>query len=254
MKKIAFLFLIYDIINHEKLWHDFFTNASPNKYTIYIHYKIDVKLQYFDHCKLKNCIPTQWGNISLVKAQNLLLKMAMKDNNNKNFIFCSDSCIPVKPFDYIYKNLNHNFSYFSYFPTGSSFPRCIKTLIYIDKQYIKKASQWCILARKHVALLLLTDIYIKWFDYTIGDEHCYITYLHYLGREHEIIKSDNSGSTSTTYNIWNKWNDKHPVTYNNVTYDQMIELVKSKHFFARKFSSECNLNLFWKIILFIAKT
>jgi hypothetical protein len=39
MKKIAFLFLIYDIINLEELWNKFFLNVDKNKYTIYIHYK-----------------------------------------------------------------------------------------------------------------------------------------------------------------------------------------------------------------------
>ena len=38
MKKIAFLFLIYDILNLEELWRYFFLNVDKNKYTIYIHF------------------------------------------------------------------------------------------------------------------------------------------------------------------------------------------------------------------------
>jgi hypothetical protein len=34
--KIAFCFLIYDIINHEDLWNIFFANVDNNKYNIYI--------------------------------------------------------------------------------------------------------------------------------------------------------------------------------------------------------------------------
>ena len=41
MKKIAFLFLIYDIINFEDIWNIFFLNVDTNKYNIYIHYKHD---------------------------------------------------------------------------------------------------------------------------------------------------------------------------------------------------------------------
>ena len=41
MKKIAFCFLIYDIINHEELWNIFFQNVDTNKYNIYIHYKFN---------------------------------------------------------------------------------------------------------------------------------------------------------------------------------------------------------------------
>jgi hypothetical protein len=38
-KKIAFLFLIYDEINHEEIWKLFFNSIDINKYNIYIHYK-----------------------------------------------------------------------------------------------------------------------------------------------------------------------------------------------------------------------
>ncbi len=38
-KKIAFCFLIYDKINQETLWYDWFKNVDKNKYNIYIHYK-----------------------------------------------------------------------------------------------------------------------------------------------------------------------------------------------------------------------
>jgi hypothetical protein len=39
MKKLAFCFLIYDVINHEELWKLFFDRVDPSKYSIYIHYK-----------------------------------------------------------------------------------------------------------------------------------------------------------------------------------------------------------------------
>ena len=44
MKKIAFCFLIYDTINHEELWNNFFKNVDPAKYNIYIHYKYNKQL------------------------------------------------------------------------------------------------------------------------------------------------------------------------------------------------------------------
>ena len=47
MKKIAFLFLIYDVINQEELWNSFFSNIDPNKYSIYIHYKNNTPLNLY---------------------------------------------------------------------------------------------------------------------------------------------------------------------------------------------------------------
>ncbi len=75
-KKIAFCFLIYDSINHEELWNNFFANADRNKYTIYIHYKENLPLKHFEDNKIKNSIPTAWGDKSLVKASNLLFRTA----------------------------------------------------------------------------------------------------------------------------------------------------------------------------------
>ena len=82
MKKIAFCFLIYDIINHEELWDLFFLNVNKDKYNIYIHYKKNVKLKYFEKYKLKNCIETKYYDVTLVLAQNLMLREAYKDVNN----------------------------------------------------------------------------------------------------------------------------------------------------------------------------
>ena len=52
MKKIAFCFLIYDTINHEDLWFLFFKNVNKDKYNIYIHYKDNKPLKYFEEYKL----------------------------------------------------------------------------------------------------------------------------------------------------------------------------------------------------------
>lgn len=76
MKKIAFCFLIYDKINLEELWNIFFKNVDNNKYNIYIHYKTDKPLQYFEKYKLKECIETKYADVSLIHAHNLLLKQA----------------------------------------------------------------------------------------------------------------------------------------------------------------------------------
>ena len=81
-KKIAFCFLIYDKINHEELWNNFLKNVDKNKYNIYIHYKTNKPLKYFEQYKLKNTVETKWCGESLVKAQNLLLEEAVKDKNN----------------------------------------------------------------------------------------------------------------------------------------------------------------------------
>jgi hypothetical protein len=248
-KKIAFCFLIFDSINQEELWHQFFQNVDTSKYTIYIHYKENKPLKYFEPYKLKNCIETSWANISLVKAQNLLLEEGLKDEENSHFIFLSNSCIPIKPFSHIYNNLDTDYSYFSVCPMEASFPRCDYALQFLEKKYIKKSSQWCILNRKHADILTKNTEYFNWFDQPgmIPDEQCYITYLYYKHLQNEIISTDSvdKGATAKVYaTTFVNWIN-HGInvkTYEYISQDELDELINSKSFFARKFEINCNLD------------
>jgi len=244
--KIAFCFLIYDIINQEELWNLFFKNVDKSKYNIYIHYKYNKQLKYFEKFKLDNCIETKYGDITLVKAQNLLLEKAIMDDKNKLFIFVSNSCIPLKCFDFIYNNLNEEFSYFNITPQTQCFPRCNQSLNLIDNKYIQKASQWCILNRKHAELMINNREYIKWFDYesTIPDEHCYITNIYFHNLQHQIITTPNLANGATTFANWEGMDYKYPCNrglqiYGNITEEELFHLINSKCLFGRKFKREC---------------
>jgi hypothetical protein len=237
MRKIAFCFLIYDIINHEELWNLFFNNIDPNKYSIYIHYKNNISLKYFNKYKLKKRIQTKYADISLVKAQNILLYEALKDLDNTNIIFLSGSCIPVKPFDYIYNILKPEYSYFSEVSQNGCFPRCDLSLEYVDKKYIFKTSQWCIINRRHADLMLKYKDYLKWFSKIYAaDEHCYITNIMHHNLENEICNE-----FDPTYVNWSKGGPR-PLTYNSITDENLLLLVSSKHLFARKFDKGCDLS------------
>ncbi len=255
-KKIAFLFLIYDKINHENIWIDFFKQDTENKCTIYIHYKYNIKSDFFEKYKLKECVETAWGDISLVRAQNLLLTEAFKDPYNQHFIFCSNSCIPFKTFNYVYNFLNESFSYFNILSQESCFPRCTSSLNYIDKDNVKKASQWCILNRNHTKKILETDIYFKWFKDTVGDEHCYITYLYYIGEEANLIRTFNSAESATTFTNWPdmiyRYGHRIPniKNYHVIGTNEILFLLRSRCLFGRKFSSDCNLILLRRLLDF----
>ena len=153
-KKVALCFLIYDKINHEEIWYKWLKNINKSKYNIYIHYKEDKKLKYFNDYKLKNCIETCYGCLSVVQAQNLILEEALKDKNNHHFIWLSQSCLPFKSFNYIYKNLDTTKSYFNKFPDSQVFPRGDNLLKYFERKNIKKASMPAIINRKHAILFI----------------------------------------------------------------------------------------------------
>jgi hypothetical protein len=262
-KKLALLFLIYDEINHEKLWYDYLSQinnrTSPHKtdvkYSIYIHYKNNKELKFFEKNKINNSIDTKWGDISLVKAQNVLLGEALKDKNNTHFIFLSNSCIPLKNFNHIYDNIQLDKSYFNIAPNGI-FPRYDNIKEHTDSNNIMKASQWSILCRKHADILYNDrDIYCKWFENTpIPDEGAYITYLNHMKCQNELITTNNSANNATTFTNWSDMDYKYvgnesPKYYKNITNDEFDYLVNnSKCFFGRKFHQECNLSYLYKLL------
>ena len=249
-KKIAFCFLIYEEINHEELWYNFLKNIDKTKYNIYIHYKVDKPLKYFNEYKLKNTIETCWGCLSVVQAQNLILKEAIKDDMNQHFIWLSDSCVPLKSFDYIYKFLDTNKSYFNISPDSQVFPRANNVMKYIDRTNIKKANMASIINRKHALLFVNNDENISnWFKGINNvDEIVYITLLHHNNLQNELVLTSNIAAGSIIFAAWSDMiNYKHfdkskkqnAYTYNYICTEELDYLIQSKSLFARKFNKKC---------------
>jgi hypothetical protein len=257
MNKIAFLFLIYDMINHENIWHRYFRDGiRKSQYNIYIHYKTDVRLEFFDEYKIdkSKIIDTKYADISIVKAQNILIKEALKDVKNTHFIFLSGSCIPLKSFDYLYHYLEPKYSYFHVADPDDCFPDCEVALQYIPKRHIHKASQWSILNRKHGALLSdaadASDTYLRWFEDTYApDELCYISYLSYIYNDtldDEIIATSyhSPPEVATTFANWEDMNytfvsERELKNYKNISEEELNHLLRSKSLFGRKFKPSC---------------
>ncbi len=276
MKKIAFLFLVYDDIVFDDLWAAFFESTDHTKYSIYIHDKND-KPGRFDKYKLPTTVDTEWAKISLVKAQNLLLEEALKDPHNERFIFLSQSCVPVKTFEYIYEYLFYNeCSIFNRRPI--EFPPRYKGLQYILENFhfatlykfneinqVYKASQWCILNRKHASLLSDKQKFnnSRWHNIFgnifAPDEIFYLTILMNL-KLHDEIKTTDDLSYSSTFDNWGplpkwareKFGYKGPQdfkfarplknrvkTYQQIQQKELDYLLDSESLFARKFTKHC---------------
>ena len=99
--KVAFLGLIIDTILHEPVWEYFFQSAPLDAFSLYVHRKpkMPPRLRpFFRSTALpqKQSAATKWGE--LVPGINALLRAALTDVNNYQFVFVSTSTIPVKPF------------------------------------------------------------------------------------------------------------------------------------------------------------
>ncbi len=181
-----------------------------------------------------------------MKAFNVLLRHALEDTDNENFIFLSGACVPFKGFDYIYNNLHLNYSYFNIAPHSACFPRCNNALKYLEKQCIQKASLWCILNKKHSNIMLKDEENcMKWFDACENsDEHCYITTIFYNNLQDEIISTPNIAKDATTFVNWQGMDYKYPSyfglkNYSVITKEEIMYLLQSKSFFRRKFNKDC---------------
>lgn len=253
-KKISFCFLIYDKINNEELWYNYFKKIDPDKYNIYIHYKKDTPLKYLDKFKLSSTVDTCWGCLSIVLAQNHILKEAIKDPNNQHFIWLSQACIPLKPFNYIYNTLDTTKSYFNLFPDSDRFPRANNLLKYISKDKIKKAAMPSVINRKHAELFIYNEWELNnWFKNIKNvDELAYITLLHYYNLEEELVLTDFMAADSVVFAPWVKMKNykpfkksgtyfwKIPTMYYKICQEELAYLIDSKSLFARKFIDNCS--------------
>jgi Core-2/I-Branching enzyme len=253
MKKIAFCFLIYDVINHEELWNMFFTNVDKNKYNIYIHYKTNAPLQYFDRYKLTNCIETRYENQTIPLAYNLLFQTAYEsDPDNYKFVIVSGSCIPFKSFSFIYDKLTRdNYGYFNVCPQIQCFPTCNPLLAFVKREHISKSHNWFILNRTLVEKLcigkdrILNEYYVNVYA---PAEYYYYTYIKILNLEREVITTMNAASEASTFTNWQGMNYKYPCqgglkNYSSISEQEIKHLIQSDCLFGRKFNRECILSL-----------
>jgi hypothetical protein len=248
MKKIAFCFLIYDIINHEELWNIFFKDVDKEKYTIYVHYKTQKQLKYFEQYKLTNCIETRYEDHTIPLAYNILFQAAYEDIDNNKFIIVSGACVPFKSFNYIYdKMMNDDLGYFNVSPQSQCFPNCNSLLNVIDAKYISKSHNWFILNRLLVENLCIDKDYILTTQFNkiyAPAEYYYITYIKILGLEEHIQTTENKANEATTFTNWVGMDYKYPCfrslkNYTSISQEEIQYLLESPCLFGRKFNREC---------------
>jgi len=260
-KKLAFLFLTRGDLYQTDLWEGFFPVENENLYNIYSHPKHPDKISKDSLLaektisdRIKN---TKWGDISLVKATFRLLRHAYRDDEeNKKFILLSESCIPIRNFKYIYQDLNTTQTPQSYIwsynlktrPNHKAIGRRYKKFTgkkMISKKRYRNQSQWMILDREHVKIIL--DHHLKFIKYfknvNIPDEVYFINLL--------LVKLNGQQfrtqivNQRKTYKIWDtEKGGSHPITFSEITPEQITEihqLPNENYYFLRKVSPETKL-------------
>ena len=268
--KIAFIFLTIGDIKQIKIWMQFL-KGNEDKYNIYVHPKYPNQINsVFKKYIINKNISTSWGDISLVDATNLLIEEALKDPFNKKIILVSDSCIPIKKFNYIYNIVlfDHK-SWFNYYKPSSyngGSREHIRRLLDLNYKIRKKTyitDQWMILDRKHALLLARNKHLIVFFrkPRLFPDEMYYITLLHmiYSNIKDELkFKMSNyqeyQKHNKITYAKWydptlNKFEKLHPIEFNIMNKEDILNLKHSRALFARKFSINSDIEKYWNYII-----
>ncbi|KAL6560136.1 hypothetical protein OROHE_006374 [Orobanche hederae] len=166
--KIAFLFLTTGALPFEKLWDKFFQDHE-GRFSVYVHTSKDKPVhfsRYFINREIRSDEVT-WGRISMIDAERRLLGNALEDPDNQNFVLLSDSCIPLRDFDYVYNyHMYTNVSYVDCFedpgPHGSG--RYIEHMLpEVEMKDFRKGSQWFTMKRQHAIIIMADSLYYSKF-------------------------------------------------------------------------------------------
>jgi hypothetical protein len=258
--KIAFCFLTLGDVFQTKLWERFFAKASSEKFRIYCHPKEPqlVTSNFLCDRIIDSRVPTQHGNISLVKATINLFSTAFYDDPDiQYFVLLSESTIPILPFDQIYQILDRQGSRsiinFEVPPPNSEHHQRLFAMTdpALFSAAFFKHDQWIVLHRRHVSQLL-DHPFLSHFDHVFApDEHYFMNVLvHLRGAsldqfvKHAATFVNWRDKTVKTYT--NSETGKfvgrtvHPKTYYQLSANDIVEARSAHCWFFRKVDSACD--------------
>ncbi|KAG5594320.1 hypothetical protein H5410_035552 [Solanum commersonii] len=199
--KIAFMFLIPGALPFEKLWDRFF-QGHEGKFSVYVHASKDKPVhfsRYFVNREIRSD-KVVWGKISMVDAERRLLAYALKETDNQHFVLLSDSCIPLRDFDYVY-----NYLIFEDPGPHGSGRYSEHMLPEVEKKHFRKGAQWFTMKRQHALAVMADSLYYRKFK-----DYC------------RMLDPTGISNWSVTHVDWSegKW---HPKSYvrKDITYELM---------------------------------
>lgn len=259
VKRVAFCFLVSSEFPQEAIWEQY---LKVNPWIVaYLHAKPEFQFQskwMKANVHQVPSIETKWADVSLVKAQNRMLREALKDENVQFCCMISGMCIPLRSGNQLMQYLgNTSKSHFTMFHQDSRFPRYNKLLKHIKKETIAFHHQWCILRRDHASLICEKEPeYMEWYQGIHAPDECiYLTTLRHYGVSPSMIETRGGALNSWTFVQWHdipyqfkhpdeKLSNASPKTYLHIEQDELDYILQeSSAFFARKFARDCKVIL-----------
>eukprot|EP00850_Spirogloea_muscicola_P024046 SM000428S16065 [mRNA] locus=s428:25901:29213:+ [translate_table: standard] len=235
--KLAFLYLVVGEIPYERLWARYFENHE-DYYTVYVH----ASLKGFDYVKGETVetdlfvgrkIPSgnvTWCRMDMVDAERRLLAQALQDPGNRWFILISESCIPIRSFEYAYRYITGSDSSFieSFEAFGRGFPDGLES--FVPKDDFRKGSQWWCLQRHHAMAIIADYYYYRAFRVYCRSEVYCCADEHYVQNILAILDAPHVSNYSATFVEWPPHRQAfHPFHYyaNNTNGDVIQQMQAS---------------------------
>ena len=238
---IGFLFLTYDNIYNENIWKEYFKGANQEEYKIFVHPKNinEIKNQdLFKNCIVSERCETAWGKFSLIEAQRLLMKEALKTEKINHVIIISHNSLPLTSFRYLYDYLKNRGSLIGY-GVSSFWEHTMRYDRLQNPNFPKKKffvqEQWSILSRDDAKILVNEGDTIKYIfgNMLVPDEHVYINYLtHY--------KNKNIEQKRITHI---EWENGTPKIFYHLSNDYINAAKRCGAFFIRKVNNNAKLDI-----------
>ena len=262
-KQVAFCFLLYDTIQHLKIWEDFFSQDHDGSSTIYSHLKTVTNKtpDWIKRSKVRT-VGTNWCGEGLIYAFVQMLKKALSNPKNKYFALISGSDIPLYTYSETYKKI-----------TSTSKSRITYERedgnVFEDRNDVYNGHQWVILNRE------TADDYVKLVDPYNSKAKAFINKFRKMYKDNGVsvgrkkaVKDEDTRwlggcpdeiypinwlvklygrnlskhvkNQMTTYTSWDfEKDDSHPEIFNIKTVKKAKkEICSGNHIFARKFSEE----------------
>lgn len=247
--KICFAFITKGKINNELVWYNYLKDIKNIE--ILIHCNETPQFQYLNNLTdniYLNKVDTAWGHLQGV--QNYLLQKSL-DLKCDKFIILSDSCLPIRSFDYLYNKLNHDKSILS---NCEIWPGARGRFPNSNYEYKLMANQqWVILDKRHFNIFLSDEIKEHFeLDVILPEESYFSTVIEKNG----LNNDDNIISAITTFVDWSRSpNGNSPYTFgeNNINDETLLdEIIKNKDIlFIRKVLDGIERNFVKKISNFL---
>lgn len=247
--KVAFLFLTRGLPNHPEMWSEYF-EGNQARVSIYAHPKelpedADAVPPWWQGAVLPERTETTWGDVSLVRAERLLIEAALRDPANEAFVFLSESCVPIKPFATLLAHLDRSgwrgmIETESWSDVKRKNPKKAERLFEvpdIPEHSWRFHSQWMLLNRGMAEAVMSADLTGRWSKSFAPDESLFGTQLALM----DYPLKEQALPVSSTWTRWPEKHVGHPETFGRVDEALHCELLAAPHFFARKFSPQSNI-------------